>query len=77
MLLRGTSPGEDEILPAITALCLSSSSSSDGSEPDEERKWREALRAALEEVGIPLIGYIIREENHECKLQFCRTWNVK
>lgn len=53
MLLRATSPGEDEILPAITALYLSSSSSSDESEPDEEeRKWKEALRAALEEVGM-------------------------
>lgn len=54
LLLRPSSPGEDEILPAITALYLSSSSDSvSGSERDEEGdcEWREAIRVALEEVS--------------------------
>ena len=55
LLLRPSSPGEDEILPAITALYLSSSSDSvSGSERDVEEQdceWREAIRVALEEVS--------------------------
>ena len=55
LLLRSSTPGEDEILPAITALYLSSSSDSvSGSERDEEEgdcEWREAIRVALEEVS--------------------------
>ena len=55
LLLRPSSPGEDEILPAITALYLSSSTDSvSGSEQDVEEQdceWREAIRVALEEVS--------------------------
>ncbi len=45
-------PSGDELLPAITALYLTSSAESEcGSATEQEHEWKEAIRAALEEVS--------------------------
>ena len=49
-LLRLLREREEDILPSIHALYLASSPSESGDSDDPEREWREAIRAALEEV---------------------------
>ena len=45
-------PSQEDILPCITALYLTSSAESE-SESDAEYEWKEAIRVALEDVSRP------------------------